>query len=368
MAKKSVSKKPGRRDDTTPSQERLGVLPRYSLRQALSVAQAITDNFAGKPTPPHLVAMALNMSPTSSVQDYLLASAAAYGLTKGGRGANQIELTELGRRATAQTEDGDDLKARAEAALMPDVHSKFFKKYNRSKFPPDRIAANVLREEFRVPADRCNKALEAIKDNGSFVGFIQNSKTGPFVTLDDPKPSPVIADENVDGQIVERESKEGIETEVPPIIDDLAPRPLRDGFRVFISHGKNMAIVEQVKDILGLYDIDFEVAIEEETTAIPVPQKVLAAMRRCVAGVMVVTADEQNRSGEGYTINTNVLIEVGAAFVLYDQQVVLLWDKRLKVPSNIQGLYRCEFEGSELTFSTGTRLARALKTFRDKRA
>ena len=91
-------------------------------------------------------------------------------------------------------------------------------------------------------------------------------------------------------------------------------------------------------------------------------------MRRCVAGVVVVTADEQNRTAEGYTINTNVLIEIGAAFVLYDQQVVLLWDKRLKVPSNIQGLYRCEFEGSELTFSTGTNLARALKSFKDKRA
>jgi len=51
------------------------------------------------------------------------------------------------------------------------------------------------------------------------------------------------------------------------------PRPAGT-FKVFISHGKNMAIVEQVKDILGLYDIDYEVTVEEETTAIPVPQKV----------------------------------------------------------------------------------------------
>ena len=55
---------------------------------------------------------------------------------------------------------------------------------------------------------------------------------------------------------------------------------------------------------------------------------------------------------------------IGAAFVLYDQRVVLLWDRRLKVPSNLQGLYRCEFEGSELSFTVGTKLAKAIKGFR----
>ncbi len=86
-------------------------------------------------------------------------------------------------------------------------------------------------------------------------------------------------------------------------------------------------------------------------------------MRRCEAGVMIVSADDDNAAAAG-TINNNVLIEIGAAFVLYDQKVVLLWDKRLKVPSNLQGLYRCEFEGAQLTFSGGTKLAKAVKGFR----
>ena len=58
------------------------------------------------------------------------------------------------------------------------------------------------------------------------------------------------------------------------------------------------------------------------------------------------------------------MIEIGAAFVLYNKRVVLLWDKRLKVPSNLSGLYRCEFEGSELTFTAGTKLAKAVKGFK----
>jgi predicted nucleotide-binding protein len=128
-----------------------------------------------------------------------------------------------------------------------------------------------------------------------------------------------------------------------------------------------MGIVDQVKDILSLYDIDYEIAIEEETAAIPVPAKVMSAMRRCQAGIMIVSADEQNKNADGYAINTNVLIEIGSAFVLYDQRVILIWDRRLKVPSNLQGLYRLAFEGDDLSFVTGTKLAKAVKGLRPTR-
>ena len=51
----------------------------------------------------------------------------------------------------------------------------------------------------------------------------------------------------------------------------------------------------------------------------------------------MVVSEDGPASDLGITkINNNVLIEIGAAFVLYDQKVVLLWDKSLKVPSNLQ--------------------------------
>jgi hypothetical protein len=135
--------------------------------------------------------------------------------------------------------------------------------------------------------------------------------------------------------------------------------PAAEPLRVFITHGKNMAIVDQVQTMLGLADIDSEVAEEEETTAIPVPAKVFDAMRRCRAGIIVVSVDNEEK-----TINQNVLIEIGAAFVLYERRVVLVWDKRLPVPSNLQGLYRCEFEGDELTWSAGMKLMKAIQQFK----
>lgn len=335
-------------------------LPPRPLRDALRVPQAIIDNYASKPTAPHDIAMALDLSPTSSGWRDLAALALAYGLTKGSWNATKIELTDVGRRATAPTAEGDDVRARAEAALGPKVLAGFFQKYNKAKFPPDHIAKNVLQHEFSVPPDRLDAALDVIKDNGQFVGFIRETKTGPFVAIDDPQPVPVrmpaIPAELEPGEIITS--------------PELVPPPARSvetaigAFKVFIAHGKNTAILDQVKDVLALYDIDYEVAVEEETAAIPVPAKVMASMRRCQAGVMVVTADEASKTGVEYSINTNVLIEIGTAFVLYDQRVVLLWDKRLKVPSNLQGLYRLEFEGSELSFAMGTRLAKAIKTLR----
>ncbi|WP_460964970.1 TIR domain-containing protein [Pedococcus soli] len=138
-----------------------------------------------------------------------------------------------------------------------------------------------------------------------------------------------------------------------------------DKLRVFIAHGQNMRVVEQVQTMLDLADIVAEVAEEEESTAIPVPNKVLAAMRRSDAGIICVNADERRRHENGtYTINENVLIEIGAAFVLYDTRVILLWDKRLPVPSNLQGLYRCEYEGEEIGWDAGMKLMKAVSKFR----
>lgn len=138
------------------------------------------------------------------------------------------------------------------------------------------------------------------------------------------------------------------------------PAPLR----VFITHGKNLELLEQVEAVLQLAEIDYEVAIKEESTAIPVPEKVFGAMRRCTAGIIIVSKEQAHGDSGTVQINANVLIEIGAAFVLYDRRVVLLWEKGMPVPSNLQGLYRCEFEGKELGWASGMKLMKAIKEFR----
>lgn len=88
-------------------------------------------------------------------------------------------------------------------------------------------------------------------------------------------------------------------------------------------------------------------------------------MRRCNCAIINISADEQEKLPEGsYKINENVLIEIGASFLMYNQKVILLVDKRMELPSNLQGLYRCEYEGNELTWDTGLKLTKALQDFR----
>jgi predicted nucleotide-binding protein len=161
-----------------------------------------------------------------------------------------------------------------------------------------------------------------------------------------------------------------LQSQEPPVVEitttnsrSVVPPALKS--RLFISHGKNMAIVEQLKTMLELNDLDYEIAVEEETTAIPVSEKVFSAMHRCNAAVICVTADENERRPDGqYGINQNVLIEIGAAFVLYEKRVILVWDKRIDVPSNLQGLYRCEFTGHEFSWADGMKLMKAISNFR----
>ena len=149
----------------------------------------------------------------------------------------------------------------------------------------------------------------------------------------------------------------------PPLA---APTKTTDELRFFVSHGKNMELVEQVTALLEVANVPFEIAVDEESPAIPVPEKVLNSMRRCNAGIVIVSVD--NEDDPKPVVNDNVLIEIGAAFVLYDKHVVLIWDKRLPVPSNLQGLYRCEFEGAELGWSSGVKLMKTIGSFRQQPA
>jgi predicted nucleotide-binding protein len=65
-----------------------------------------------------------------------------------------------------------------------------------------------------------------------------------------------------------------------------------------------------------------------------------------------------------YRVNSNVLIEIGGAFLAYNKRVILLADKRVTLPSNLQGLYRVEYEGEEISFSAAMKLQKVLAEFR----
>jgi predicted nucleotide-binding protein len=139
------------------------------------------------------------------------------------------------------------------------------------------------------------------------------------------------------------------------------------GNRVFITHGKNKKIIEQVKELVAFGKFEPVVAQERETSAKPVPDKVMDEMRACHAAVIHVGVDGVLFDADGKEhpqINGNVLIEIGAAMALYGRHFILLVEEGVKLPSNLQGLYECRYSGDELNMPATMKLLKAFNDFK----
>ena len=351
--------------------------PQTTLQQAQKIASTLVDNFASDSGSPPDVALALGISPTSSVWPALTGASIAYGLTDGGVNANVIKLTSLGKRLVAPEAEGEDVLARREAILKPRILREFFEKYRRAKLPNETIAVNVLKS-LGLPAERAGAAIDVIKANGSYAGIIRETPTGPFINLDSPGvPSPTatadLTDKSTDSHAEEiaQSMSDGssLPVQVAPQAVATAASVAFDAKinRVFITHGKQRAIVGQIKELLIFGNFEPIVSVERESTAIPVPEKVFEDMRSCGAGVLHVGAEGKYLDKDGNEhakLNDNVLIEIGAAMALYGKRVILLVEKGVVLPSNLQGLYRCEFEGDKLDYESTMKLLKTFSQFR----
>lgn len=334
-------------------------VPSLPLEQSLKIARALWENFAGKAAAPHNIALAVDLSPTSSRWRVLCGSSMAYGLTDGGYGAASISLTDLGRRAVAPTREGDEFTALREAALKPRLPADFFRRYNRAKFPRDDIAANVL-VELGMPKDRSAGFVELLKRNGNYVGFIRDTKTGPFVAIDDST-SPVR--EASTDEPEDRLSDPPAEEFSPILPRETSTLPAANN-KVFITHGKNTKIMEQISKLVALGGFEPIVSMHRETAAKPVPAKVMDDMRACSAAVIHVGSegkvwDEEDQ--EQPRINPNVLIEIGAAMALYGDRFILVVETGVPLPSNLQGLYESRYTGESIELDAGMKILEALR-------
>lgn len=136
--------------------------------------------------------------------------------------------------------------------------------------------------------------------------------------------------------------------------------------RVFISHGKNKSILNHLKEIVTFGKFTPVVSVEQESTSIPVPEKVFNDMRSCFAGVIHVTAEGEYLDSNGNKIcklNDNVLIEIGAAKALYGENIILLVEDGIDLPSNLKGLYECRYVGSALDGSATMKVLKAFNGF-----
>jgi len=353
--------------------------PHHTLEEALKIPQAIKESFAGRPADPLLLAQACGYKPASSVWRTLTGSAIAYGLTDGGYNSKEITISPLGERVVSPLIEGDEVAALVEASLRPSVLNDFFTQYDRNKLPREDIAKNVLVSK-GVPSERVDVVYDIIRANGRLTNTIQIISGSEYVRLADAKNEVVATSVGSEPALTTPSGYEAVE-EVEELPPELAERmnltkPAKNVAnvseapavpRVFISHGKNSKIiVEQLKELLTYGQMEPVISIEKETTAISVPEKVFDDMRSCIAGIIHVCPEPVTDIGASTMdrLNENVLIEIGAAMALYGKRIILLCQQGTKLPSNLQGLYRCEYVGEQLDYTSTMKLLKTLQELR----
>lgn len=343
-------------------------VPAFTLDEAMRVAEALRDDWAKKSATPLNLASSLGLSPSSSRYRMLTGAAVAYGLTEGAAKSSEIVLTDLGRRCVAPTEEGDDLVARQEAALRPRVIREFLEKYDGSPLPQESIARNVI-ETFNVPGDAVSRAYEMIIANAEAMGFFLEIKGKRYVQLNGAHPAGAALG-TPDGDVLTDSGDAGDAGDYAP---DEVPAPARQSIdatpvnnRVFITHGKNATVVEQIQKILRYGKFEPVVSAQLQTVAKPVPDKVMDDMRSCSAAIVHVGIERMliDETGKQFPqINGNVLIEIGAAMALYNRRFVLLVERGVELPSNLQGLYEVRYEGEQLEFDATMKLLEVFSSF-----
>ena len=345
-------------------------IPAYDLDEAILVAKALLQEYGGHPATPLDVAAAMDLTPTSGKFRMLCGASIAYGLTTGGYNAAQIAPTGLARQIIEPQEEGADLAGKREAVMKPRIIREFLSKYSGSPLPREDIGLNVLKN-MNVPVDRTKQVWDMVLRSAESVGFVQTIKDRKYVNLGGVKPpEPVTAPSSDDAAPEPTQIKELVRTihePEPAAVVQESRRPAMQNDarlrRVFITHGKNTAFIDPIKELLGFGELIPVVSIQKESVAQPVPDKVMNDMRGCGAAIIHVDGEMKlldSDAKEHTVINPNVLIEIGAAMALYGRRFILLVRDGVKLPSNLQGLYEVRYQGDALDGSVTIRLLKAI--------
>jgi predicted nucleotide-binding protein len=303
----------------------------------------------------------------------LTGAAIAYGLTSGGYNAETISITPLAMRIVRPTTEGDDTGAKREAFLKPRVIREFLQKYDRAPIPRDEIARNVL-IEMGVPTDRSAEVFSLIVEGAKELGFLQPIKDRTYVDLTSARASVESKVTDLPSTTVSGNDSDDIAEVTTDLVTQpaIVTRPPDDAARlrrVFISHGKNRALIEPIKKLLSFGEFVPVAEIETQTVSQPVPTKIMTGMRSCGAAIIHVEDERRVLDDKGEVhvmLNENVLIEIGAAMALYGERFILVVKEGVKLPSNLQGLLQLRYIGETLDVNETVALMEAMKDMKGR--
>lgn len=309
----------------------------------------------------------LNVSPASSNFRELVASSRFYGLTNGGINADEFSLTPLGNEATGGDEVAQ-VAAYKQAVMNVAPYKTFFGTFSNKKIPSATAFKEFLTRSASVAAERADECMQFILADAQTAGLVRSMKGGAQYVDLSGTPSTNVRDDEVDEDALDLDAGDAVDVE-PKDEGDKTPEaettPLpRDGKpkKVFIAHGKNRTPLDQLKNALDTFKVRYAVAIDEPNAGRPISRKIAALMRdECSSGIFIFSADERfvrelpnGETEEVWRPSGNVVFELGAASILYENRIVIFKEKGVTFPSDFSDLGYIEFEKDQLVAELGS--------------
>lgn len=341
--------------------------PPLTLDKALRVPRVIQDEASGMKVSRLTLAELLETTPTSTVMRELVASSRFYGLTNGGINSVEFSLTGLGEQATG----GDEVaasKALKAAVMNVPPYKAFFQAFAGKKMPGGTPLREFLVRDAKVAGEKADECSAYIDKDAATAGLVRTVKGSKYIDLEGIPEEPSGEGENSDhddhteSPTDAAEERNGEAPSAEELDTPSTPRRPQNLKKVFIAHGKDRTPLEQLKKALDQFKVKYAVAVDEPNRGRPISTKVAQLMRdECSSGIFIFTADEkytkEGKDGdveEVWRPSENVVFELGAASILYENRIVIFKEKRVSFPSDFSDLGYIEFETDQLVAELGS--------------
>jgi hypothetical protein len=189
-------------------------------------------------------------------------------------------LTELGKDIVGHTDEAKPGSSLREVLLKPKVFQQAYEKYDRHTTSAPEPPKATFERHFGVPRVDVNACYGVWKQNiddynlsiqsgGSTLLYLDNIGTTPVEVI-----SEETASEPKEEQVEENAPQEQIPPQGPVAQEQVVKVP-----RVFISHGENKKVLNNIKHMLTFGKFEHRVADEKKTLSMPLSDKVFRLMQ-----------------------------------------------------------------------------------------
>jgi hypothetical protein len=144
----------------------------------------------------------------------------------------------------------------------------------------------------------------------------------------------------------------------------------QSGRCLFISYGGQPAhLVAQIQTVFELAGIKSHASerAPHDGSAVLVTDEAAEVMRRCDAALVLLSKEDCGPDESGaYAVSQRVLVEIGAASVLYERRVLLLVEGPAELPAGLASLPHVTFGEGGLTWEVGIELLKAVRGFANR--